>query len=436
MAPREESSPPASSIPLIWKYPSHRKAGPVTADSYMDSRRDDDGAEGLWRIHDGLYDLTKFIKRHPGGEHWLLVTKGTDITEAFECHHVTSRAADLLPKFYVRDAQQRRNSPYTFHEDGFWRTFKRRAEPILQRTPETYFSRAFNDSLVAAAFGTAIAAAFFHSYLLATVAALIVSVSAICAHNFTHMRNNWRMYYMSLSWMSLSDWRVTHILSHHQYPNTLMDIEISMHEPMLLYLPTADKPLIHRVSSWVVFTLYAGFVLPMDLPNRLKKFRPEDALPLLYLLAMVLVGGAPLTQAVPMWLYMWAAHSFFFHYLGLTGAHHHPDIFHDGDAPREDRDFGLGQLDATRDRFDYGSNPFLVLSRYGDHALHHLFPTVDHCRLRALYPVFTETLKEFGIEYRFTTAWELFKGSFRQMGRTRPNTRAPGRVIALGHTED
>lgn len=98
-----------------------------------------------------------------------------------------------------------------------------------------------------------------------------------------------------------------------------------------------------------------------------------------------------------------------------------------------DRDFGLGQLDATRDRVDYGSNPICVMGRYGDHALHHLFPTVDHCRLRALYPVFNETLKEFGVEYRFTTAWELFKGMFKQMGRTKPNPTPPGAVIALGH---
>lgn len=35
----------------------------------------DDGAEGLWRIHDKLCDLTKFIKQHAGGEEWLELTK-------------------------------------------------------------------------------------------------------------------------------------------------------------------------------------------------------------------------------------------------------------------------------------------------------------------------------------------------------------------------
>ena len=59
--------------------------------------------------------------------------QGTDVTEAFESHHITSRAVDLLPKFFIREARQPRNSPYTFHEDGFYRTLKRRAAPVLAR---------------------------------------------------------------------------------------------------------------------------------------------------------------------------------------------------------------------------------------------------------------------------------------------------------------
>ena len=65
-----------------------------------------------------------------------------------------------------------------------------------------------------------------------------------------------------------SEWRVSHIMSHHLFPNTLLDIELSMHEPLLQYLPTEGKPLSHRLASWVVFTLYAGLVLPLQLPYR------------------------------------------------------------------------------------------------------------------------------------------------------------------------
>lgn len=433
MAPKELTSFGSS---VLLKYASHRNgAPPVTGESYMESRRQDDGAEGLWRIHDGLYDLTEFISRHPGGQNWLRITKGTDITEAFESHHIAQTAADLLPKFFIRSASrsQPRNSPYTFHEDGFYKTFKRRAAYVLKITPDSSFSRWFNDGLVASCFLLLVSAAATSSYVLATVGAFCISITAICAHNFTHMRDNWRMYYLSLCYLSLEDWRISHILSHHQYPNTQLDMEISMLEPLLEYFPTKTKKTLSMLGAAVAFTVSACIMLPSKIPYRLTHMRVEDLLPLLFLTAMVILGGSSVLSATFMWIYVLVAHSFFFHYLGFTGAHHHPEIFHDGDAPRLDRDFGLGQLDATRDRADYGSNPVLVLSRYGDHALHHLLPTVDHCRLRALYPVFTETLAEFGIQYRFTTAWTLFKGSFKQLTRREPNQCAPGSVIDLKH---
>jgi hypothetical protein len=61
---------------------------------------------------------------------------------------------------------------------------------------------------------------------------------------------------------------VSHILSHHLYPNTLLDIEISMHEPLLQYLPVSGKPIVLRLASWFVFTVYTAAVLPLQLPYR------------------------------------------------------------------------------------------------------------------------------------------------------------------------
>ncbi|CAH2071503.1 unnamed protein product, partial [Iphiclides podalirius] len=99
------------------KYPSLRDDGPKDPVQWLTGKALDDGAEGLWRIQNKLYDLTKFIKKHPGGEEWLELTKGTDITEAFESHHLNPSTEKLLNKFYVRDAKAPRNSPFTFKED-------------------------------------------------------------------------------------------------------------------------------------------------------------------------------------------------------------------------------------------------------------------------------------------------------------------------------
>lgn len=106
----------------------------------MESRRVDDKAEGLWRLNDTLYDLNDFIKFHPGGAFWIEATKGTDITEAFEVHHINSDVPEsLLEKYKIREATEPRNFKFTFKEDGFYRTFKRKVRKQLQtanRSPE------------------------------------------------------------------------------------------------------------------------------------------------------------------------------------------------------------------------------------------------------------------------------------------------------------
>lgn len=63
-----------ASFPQL-KYPSLRDEGLKHPVQWLAGKSMDDGAEGLWRIHDKLCDLTKFIKQHAGGEEWLELTK-------------------------------------------------------------------------------------------------------------------------------------------------------------------------------------------------------------------------------------------------------------------------------------------------------------------------------------------------------------------------
>lgn len=57
------------------KYPSLRDSGMRDPVQWLTGKAMDDGAEGLWRIHDKLYDVTSFLHKHPGGEEWLELTK-------------------------------------------------------------------------------------------------------------------------------------------------------------------------------------------------------------------------------------------------------------------------------------------------------------------------------------------------------------------------
>lgn len=60
--------------------PATRSKGhKLTVDVWLEDKQDTDGAEGLWRIHDALYDLTDFVQKHPGGAEWLELTKVGEI---------------------------------------------------------------------------------------------------------------------------------------------------------------------------------------------------------------------------------------------------------------------------------------------------------------------------------------------------------------------
>lgn len=58
----------------------------------------------------------------------------TDITEAFESSHLVDvpKIEKILAKYYVAEAKTPRNSPYKFDKNGFYKTLKRRVEPILK----------------------------------------------------------------------------------------------------------------------------------------------------------------------------------------------------------------------------------------------------------------------------------------------------------------
>lgn len=85
-------------------------------------------------------------------------------------------------------------------------------------------------------------------------------------------------------------------------------------------------------------------------------------------------------------------------------------------------------MDAVVDRPEINKSLFLVLTSFGDHALHHLFPTLDHGVLKYLYPTLFETCKEFGVDFRLKSQLELIWGQLMQLMRVRPNPVPPGKT--------
>ncbi|XP_026763999.1 cytochrome b5-like [Galleria mellonella] len=52
-------------------------------------------------IHNGVYDVSKFLEEHPGGEEVLLEKAGQDATEPFEDVSHSSDARSLMKKYKI-----------------------------------------------------------------------------------------------------------------------------------------------------------------------------------------------------------------------------------------------------------------------------------------------------------------------------------------------
>lgn len=101
--------------------------------------------------------------------------------------------------------------------------------------------------------------------ILQILTALSLCWLSIAAHNFFHQRDNWQMYTFNLTMMSFYHWRISHALSHHFYPNSLHDLEMSLFEPFLCWIPSLRyAPKWRRYLSFVLQPITYAFIFPIQ----------------------------------------------------------------------------------------------------------------------------------------------------------------------------
>ncbi|KAF5293576.1 hypothetical protein FQA39_LY03061 [Lamprigera yunnana] len=407
-----------------------------TTYNWIRERRNADDTNGLWRIHDGLYDLTSFTNKHPGGKFWIEETKGMDITDAFESHHVKSDAhLKLLTNFYIGKATKLRTSPYTFNDDGFYRTLKRKVRPVLKTLPKAYqkTSDLYTDLLLLAALGTACLANYFFSYAIAIASGIITALLINATHNYCHRRDNFRMFYSDTFMASSRGTRIVHVISHHLSPNSVTDLQFLTTLPIMNPYPQ-KKSFYVKHFVWLNFILLCSlFIYIAAFLNSIetiitKKNYKSLILPFIVPLLMYSLGGQTFMSTLYMWQVITLCSSTTFGMIAFTTSHMHPDLYVEGDTPRpkEEMDWGINQLDTVYDRKEFIGSHFFSLVSFGDHAIHHLFPTLDHGYIIHLYPLLIETLKEFNIKnFNITTHSDLYMGFFKQMRREIPRLLPP-----------
>ncbi|CAG7829100.1 unnamed protein product [Allacma fusca] len=424
-----------SSFPRLLRSSEKRDRWYSTPESWLRGKiRDDNIDKNLWRVHDKLYNLKPFIPHHPGGFEWLKMTQGMDITELVENTHVVAvdKVEAILETYYVKDAPHPRNSPYTFEEHGFYKTLKKNIRPVMKQngTGPTWGIRLMQDFLVTTVFLLCWLGVTCDSSMIILLAGIALGMSTTTAHNFLHIRDNWRKYYFDLSLSSHYEWRIEHVFSHHVFPNTALDVEILWLHPFLEFLSNRKKSQTQRFKPKIYFHLvYAlgfHFVHIFRIVSVFKgeqKLRVENLLPWVELLYFLQYTNGGFMLGYWYWCLLHMVCSYWVTATGLNAAHHHPICFHDGDEPRPNPDYGLCVLDATCVKIeDYSRNLFQIMTTFGDHNLHHLFPAICISKIHHIKPIVEETVKEFNEQLIYLTQGQLHTGMLDQLARNRPHS--------------
>ncbi|XP_059178076.1 cytochrome b5-like [Physella acuta] len=108
-------------------------------------------------VHNKVYDVTKFLEEHPGGEEVLLEQAGGDATEAFEDVGHSTDARDLMNDYFVGDLHP---------DDRSKKTYATNTGPT--GTDSTSNSSSWTGWLLP--IGVAVAAAFAYKYIVSSSA--------------------------------------------------------------------------------------------------------------------------------------------------------------------------------------------------------------------------------------------------------------------------
>lgn len=226
-------------------------------------------------VRNGVYDLTPFVKKHPGGKHIILSRAGGDATSFFTVRHGHSPdRTTMLERFRIgslpineRLDERALNEPF-IHE----LTARCEAEGLYRVGLRQWFVFGAVRSAAILVFFTAMYLAFFThlgigwSILLVVVQAFIgTSLFGLIAHEHTHrsypknallralLRVSWPLFWPFISQEPL---RYEHNSHHVKVGDVEFDFEVAAFAPLIRYSGSVPHRSIHRYQHLVARYLY------------------------------------------------------------------------------------------------------------------------------------------------------------------------------------
>lgn len=402
-----------------------------------------------------VYDVRKFLSRHPGGKDMLLMGAGRDVTIVFETYHAFSDSVQkVLEKYYVGDLIS--DELPTFPERGlFYQTVRDRVRKYFKETNQDpkwsswMWLRYIGIPSLLLLFWSAqmfwLADNFFLSCIAAAfMGGMCAMIGLVNNHDSSHCAVTshpvlWRVVghvHDFLNGASFYVWIYQHAFGHHPYTN------IDGLDPDIV--TTDDHPDIRRIKwtqQWMPRYLYQHVYVPLVYCFLGMKTRIQDVT-IMFLIKKngvirvnppsrsqlaVFLGGKLFflfyRVVIPcLLLSVWKMVVLFIiadmvasYWLALTFQASHVVSEVDWVDPGKDgkmtEDWAELQIQTTQ---DYATDSwfFNVFTGALNHqTTHHLFPGVSQIYYPEITPIVRETCKEFGVRYNYKATFLQALGS-------------------------
>lgn len=412
--------------------PTEVLLGPEKASLNFDKDEEMNKKKRDWWIIDGkAYDFADFVNRHPGGSAAISLGKGIDCTELFRTYHLMRTPPDsLLNKYRVslEDDQNFGGSNYTFEENGFLQTVRRRArEYFVQEKKSTKGPLPYQIGGIIGVFcimGMIYPAFIMGSVIAALIHGVLKGLLAVTAgHGMSHFSlfskpglNTLIFRLCSPLVLSCHEiWSTSHIISHHVHTLTHEDLQDNY--PVKRVQPSLPFKWFHRFQCFYIVFVYL-FGLPLwtisdwvaSIPTLFTGKHHMRYLPLAQRLenTMALTCNIFITLLLP-FFFMSPAHAFLIMccsnipgslitVIQIAVNHEVPETMSKVD-PNVTLDWGEHQVVTSH---NFGVDSKLALHCSGGLNMqieHHLFPSVHYIHYTALAGIVQQACKEFNLPY-------------------------------------
>ena len=359
-------------------------------------------------IRNKIYNINNF--EHPGGNTFILINKGCDITTLFETHHLSIERAEkllkTLEKDYVGDYYSTFNYDFTFYRNLrskvslIFNTKKKRNTNFINKSFLIFYLLLgiyLHNSLLKHT-------NFSFNYLLTCFAtSFINTILGGFGHNGIH-----KLLYSSLllDWNGLSsvEWLLEHVHSHHMYTNTENDHDSISMRPFLNWIPDKTRSIFGSKGKHLIY-LIAELVVPIQglFIHRFRwsiLFKKEYPVflrlaPLLFIFRIYihLYYQGFIFGSLTIIICLMIAGYYFAYLAHLNHAHNENVVNESNESDSIYKDYVIHQLEQTNDIKipNYLQHMFLNLDRQ---TIHHLFPTIDHCHLKKVKKIIKRVLEE------------------------------------------